>query len=142
MIGKAPEGKEALYLMLEDEGYIRLREWDGRTIGILPLMFTWGLMIDLNKVGYEFRYCFKTLQDAIPAFEAFGGYRDPEDFIIRKGFGKDYNPNDEFNKGLPLLEQVKAFSEELLQDDPDYREFMLELEDMMRSQENGSQVDH
>lgn len=98
---------EALIKYLkESDGYVEFRVIDGLVCGVTPFMFTWGFVIGLNYAGYKYRYCFHDLLAALSALRTFDGTQDPEDFIVRKGVGGDYNPSDEFNRGLPLAEAL------------------------------------
>jgi hypothetical protein len=101
---------EYLEKFLLDNDYTHLQVIDGRVCGISRFIFTWGLCVGLNPVSFEYRYCFHTLQDALAALADFDGTQDPEDFIVRKGLGEDYRPNDEFNAGLPLTEILQRIA--------------------------------
>lgn len=91
----------------ESDGYVEFRVIDGLVCGVTPFIFTWGFVIGLDEVSYKFRYCFHDLLAATSALHTFDGTQDPEDFIVRKGLGVDYNPTDEFNGGLPLAEALE-----------------------------------
>lgn len=70
--------------------------------GIQRMIFTWGMFVGLKHYTYDFRYCFRTLVEAEGALRDFDLSTDPEGFIVRKGLGDDYNPNDQFNQGIAL----------------------------------------
>jgi len=49
----------------EGMGYFQVRQLDdGTWVGLIPLMFTTGLCIGLDEVGYAKRYCFKEAMKA------------------------------------------------------------------------------
>lgn len=99
---------EGLAKYLKEEcNYHWLRVIDGLVCGVTPFMFTWGFVIGLNRTGYKYRYCFHDLLAASDALHTFDGTQDPEDMIVRKGLGEDYNPSDEFTRGLPLAEALE-----------------------------------
>lgn len=58
--------------------YIHLREMpDGRLCGVMKLLFHWTLHIDIDFVGYEDRYCYRTAPAAIEALMNWDGTGDP-----------------------------------------------------------------
>jgi hypothetical protein len=65
-----PEAVRGLYFAL------RLLP-DGRIIGIHRLLFHWALHIDVHEDGYEDRYCYDGLGDAIEGFLHWTGQGDP-----------------------------------------------------------------
>jgi len=50
---------------------------DGRIIGVHRLLYHWTLLIDMDAVGYEDRYCFATYDMAKRAFDSWNGEGDP-----------------------------------------------------------------
>lgn len=71
---------------LWDNHYTDLCEKPGRGIcGIGPLIFTKGLYVDLDRVGYECRYCYHTLLEARQALADWDGKgHPPGNWIVRK----------------------------------------------------------
>ena len=51
---------------------------NGRNAAIMPFMFTWAIIADLTRTGYEDRWCYETLQDAIAALSEWNGEGEPE----------------------------------------------------------------
>lgn len=51
---------------------------NGRLVGIMPFLFTWAIVADLTDVGYEDRWCYKSLQDARSALKEWNGDGEPE----------------------------------------------------------------
>lgn len=45
--------------------------------GVKHLCFTAGLFVGLNPYGYEWRYCYPNMMDAVNALEAWDGSGDP-----------------------------------------------------------------
>ena len=70
---------------------------DGRWIGVQKMLYTWGLFIDLDPVGYAHRYCYETLKDLIRDLVVWDGQGDPPGkWIVRKGKGGDHhNPRED-----------------------------------------------
>jgi hypothetical protein len=68
-------------------GYLATRQLpDGRWIGVQRLLFATGLFVDLDDVGYAFRYCYETEAEAFAAMAAWDGTGEaPGDWIKRKG---------------------------------------------------------
>lgn len=50
---------------------------DGRWIGLINMIFTTGLCVDLDDVGYAGRYCYASAVDAIVACAEYTGDGDP-----------------------------------------------------------------
>jgi hypothetical protein len=101
--------KDLERFLMDECGYVKLRHINGKLCGVTPFIFTWGFAVGLDGTGYEYRYCFEWLNDALSALDKFDGTKDPEDFIVRKGpeSEADYKPADRFNEGRPLTEVLK-----------------------------------
>lgn len=55
----------SLIHLLEMEGYIDFFITPNNKLGCLaPYIYTWGLLEGLNRVSYETRWCYHSLQDA------------------------------------------------------------------------------
>lgn len=80
---------------LEHEGYSDLVEINGKVCGLLPFLFTTGLMVGLENGFYELRYCFEAEKDARAALERWDGEGHPTGpWIKAKGVNVDLlNPN-------------------------------------------------
>lgn len=77
---------------LRDEGYKFVIKTPKGIMGMMPMMFTYGLFVNMDRWGYQYRYCFKDLQTALGAFKDWKAAHydgDPGDFIVRKGLGPD-----------------------------------------------------
>jgi len=64
--------------ILRKNGYIAWREMpDGTVNGVMKFLFTYGLMIGLDIVGYQRRYCYSNIGDAMLALANWDGEGDP-----------------------------------------------------------------
>lgn len=81
--------KNQLIKYLEKEGYVELREIEGVGIcGLYRFVFTTGLVIGIDTVGYKGRYCYPTIVDARDALVHWDGKGDPTGpWIKYKGEG-------------------------------------------------------
>jgi len=71
--------QERKELIPEDENLVRVVLYDsGRTAAIMPFMFTWAIITDLSAIGYEDRWCYHELVDALGALEDWNGQGEPE----------------------------------------------------------------
>lgn len=50
---------------------------DGRVVGIHRLMYHWTLHIGVDRYGYEDRYCYREMSDALADMLAWNGEGDP-----------------------------------------------------------------
>lgn len=75
--------------LLTNEGYTNLRYIDGvGWCGLYRFIFTTGLCIGLDDVGYKGRYCYPTHLDASEALKEWDGTNDPSgNWIKYKGEG-------------------------------------------------------
>lgn len=80
---------------LEAEGFTHIRVINGKICGIKRFIFTTGLVIGLDDVGYVGRYCYENHSDAVAALNEWNGNGDPNgDWIKYKGQGGERsNPN-------------------------------------------------
>lgn len=81
---------------IEELGYAWPRQLpDGRWVAIMPMLYTWGLFVNIDPVGYSYRYCFEHAHDAVESLRTWNGEGDaPGPWIKRKGLGRDLlNPN-------------------------------------------------
>lgn len=72
---------------LAAEGYMNVTTKAGKLCGVMPMAFTWGLFVGLDRWGYECRYCYHTLGEAVGALNDWNGIGDPADYIKKKGLG-------------------------------------------------------
>ena len=82
---------------LKSEGYTGIKEIPGVGIcGLRSFIFTTGLIIGMNEIGYFGRYCYKTSQEASDALKSWDGSGDPPgNWIKYKGHeGERENPNN------------------------------------------------
>jgi len=82
---------------LESEGYMHLREVEGRGIcGLMKFIFTVGLVYGIDQIGYKGRWCYpnEKAADAVYAFGIWDGKSDPMGcWIKHKGHIEYSNPN-------------------------------------------------
>lgn len=86
---------EALFKLLAGYGYSELRVLPtGEVAGLRNFLFTFGLVVGLDRAGYRTRYCFEHRADALSALEGWDGQGDPAGpWIKRKGRDAEYlNP--------------------------------------------------
>lgn len=70
---------EALKLQLElADGYKEIRELPGRGIcAVQRFIYTSGIVSGIDEWGYEGRWCYKTMADAVAALREWNGEGDP-----------------------------------------------------------------
>lgn len=79
-----------LWISLEAQGYSNLRQVNAVLCGLLPFVFTTGLMVDLREFGYELRYCYEREDEALAALDGWDGEGHPDGPWIKcKGRGVD-----------------------------------------------------
>lgn len=72
------------------EGYTDLTVIEGKLCGLQPFVFTTGLMVGIEPMGYNHRYCFEFEHDARNALAAWTGDGHPGGpWIKMKGIGVD-----------------------------------------------------
>jgi hypothetical protein len=77
---------------LEEIGYIKLKEVNGKIIGIMRYMYTVAIVVDIDYYGYNHRFCYphERAMDCLMAFEVYNGEGDPMGgWIKQKGAGVD-----------------------------------------------------
>jgi hypothetical protein len=75
---------------LRDKGYSQVCGRAGRTCAIYRFNYTTGLLVGLDPVGYERRYCYEHAQDADRALADWDGHGHPGGPWIKcKGAGID-----------------------------------------------------
>ena len=82
---------------LKSEGYYEIRKIEGKGIcGLMDFIFTTGLVIAMDEMGYFGRYCYKTRQEALDALNYWDGFGDPPgNWIKYNGYGGEReNPNN------------------------------------------------
>jgi hypothetical protein len=60
-----------LITMAREEGWRNINVIDGLVCAIQPFVYTWGIVIGINEWGYERRYCYENLVDAVAAFARY-----------------------------------------------------------------------
>jgi hypothetical protein len=59
-----------------EEGYRNVVEMDGLICALHPFAVTWGIVVNIDELGYERRYCFEEYGDALVAFAKYTNPRD------------------------------------------------------------------
>jgi hypothetical protein len=74
---------------LEKEGYFNIKKiYKIGACGLFHFAFTTGLVVGIDLLGYNGRYCYEHLADAVEALENWDGVGDPEgNWIKYKGEG-------------------------------------------------------
>lgn len=81
---------------LDENGYlIRKQAENGREIGIMAFMYTWAIIADITVVGYEDRWCYHELVDALHAFSEWNGEGEPEGWHRHPNTGRRIDENGE-----------------------------------------------
>ncbi len=96
---------------LTRQGYFDFREIPGRGIcGLSHFAFTVGLVYGLHASGYEGRYCYPRMKDALDAYHSWNGEHDPSGpWIKHKGSIEYSNPNlDENNPNFPVSDDLQS----------------------------------
>lgn len=85
---------------LEDQGYTNITFIGGKCYAIFRFIFTTGLVVGIDSVGYESRYCYHSHIDAVKALDEWDGTGDPSgNWIKQKGVNGDRsNPNYEIHE--------------------------------------------
>jgi hypothetical protein len=87
--------EQQLLQTLSKSGYTHVRRLGNTYVGLLKFSYTVGLVIGLDAIGYERRYCYEHADDAIRALDQWNGAEHPGGPWIKcKGAGVDLlNPN-------------------------------------------------
>lgn len=72
-------------------GYVAARQLpDGRWIALMSMLYTTGLFVNIDPVGYSYRYCYEHAGEAFADFIIWDGSNDPPGpWVKRKGLGHD-----------------------------------------------------
>ena len=80
----------ALVEMLSSNGYTEIRLLNGQLCAVKQFNYTTALVVGLDDVGYERRYCYEHRADALSALLAWDGREHPPGPWIKcKGGGID-----------------------------------------------------
>ena len=74
-IEKLPDDQVKFYT---DMGYGSPIKMDGEIVALGPFIFTTGIMVGMDEVGYKHRFCYHTQDDAMLALLAWIGSDDDE----------------------------------------------------------------
>lgn len=63
---------------VEALGYSHVRMLpNGQWIGVMKMIYTWGLFVGIDRITYERRYCYEHCSGAIEAARKWNGAGDP-----------------------------------------------------------------
>lgn len=70
----------------EREGYMDVAVVNGQVCGLLPFMFTHGIVVGIDETGYSHRYCYPNFLAAKSAYAEWivDGGDEPKGYIKRK----------------------------------------------------------
>jgi len=76
----------------------------GEWAALGKFIFTTGLLVGIDEVGYRTRFCYKYSTDALIALNAWDGVGDPPgNWIKEKGSIERNNPNLNKIKDIPII---------------------------------------
>lgn len=100
-----------------DRGYsppVLLASGEWACVG--PFIFTFGLLVGLDKYSFRTRFCYESLAQALVALVTWDGTGDPPgDWIKEKGRMERNNPKR--FQGIPILEERRT-SSDIQHDEP------------------------
>lgn len=71
-------GALKLQFPMLDEAVVSVQFENGRLACVVPFMFTWAIVADLDYCGYSERWCYKTLVEASGALRDWTGEGEPD----------------------------------------------------------------
>jgi len=79
-----------------EEGYFEIREIPGNGIcALMRFVFTVGLVVKIDPTGYERRYCYSSLREAMDDINSWDGTGHPQgNWIKCKGSGIDISKSE------------------------------------------------
>lgn len=95
----------------EDLGYEFPRQLpNGQWIGVFRFIFTYGLVVGLDRLGYQKRYCYHVYNDALVAVANWDGEGDPPgNWIVEKPSGRA-GPGNSSELHKKRIESTKILS--------------------------------
>lgn len=79
---------------LVELGYEHPRQLpDGRWIAGMRLLFTYGLVVDIDEIGWRTRYCYEFYEEALKDIKTWDGQGDPPGKWIKQKPENRLNPN-------------------------------------------------
>ena len=70
--------------IIVDEGYTHIRKLpDGTRVAIRKMLYTYGLFVGLDLMGYSHRYCYETKEEAVADLEIWNGEGHPPGLWIK-----------------------------------------------------------
>ena len=92
---RVTEPDPELLKFLASNRYTHMRQLGTKLVGLLRFNFTVGLVVGLDWLGHDRRYCYEHAEEAVEALDAWDGHDHPDGPWIKcKGAGIDLlNPN-------------------------------------------------
>lgn len=85
---RSKSAEDHIRLLLADQGYQHIKSSNGKICALRRFAFTTALLVGLDDVGYELRYCYEHACDAATALSAWDGHgHPPGPWIKCKGAG-------------------------------------------------------
>lgn len=86
---------------VDENGYIvRKRAENGREVGIMPFLWTWAIIADITETGYEERWCYHELVDALHALDEWSGEGEPQGWHRHPNSGRRVDEKGEIYVSL------------------------------------------
>ena len=88
---QAVDNVELRQFLLYESGYLAIKELkDGRLVGLIKMLFSVAIVVDINVIGYSHKYCYPEAQDAFNDYIEWSGENHPSgNWSKRKGKGKE-----------------------------------------------------
>ena len=81
-------------LTLDWNGYVaRKTTSNGREVGVMAFMWTWAIIADITEMGYEDRWCYHNLVDALHAYDNWSGEGEPTGWHRHPNSGRRIDEN-------------------------------------------------
>lgn len=91
--------KEYLDEIIQESGYLYPKTFeDGSVACLMPLMFTCAIVSELDRHGYGDRWCYKSIEDAKAALDAWDGKdgTEPEGWHRHPSTGRRRENGEEY----------------------------------------------
>lgn len=92
-MNKSKAVEKLINILLHVHGYDVIRILpDQRIAGVQRMIFTTGLFVGLDQIGYKTRYCYQAHEDAVKALLEWNGENDPPGPWIKQKPEERLNP--------------------------------------------------
>ena len=71
----------------QEMGYTGVLRLNGKIVGVMEFIFTYGICVGLDETGYEYRFCYGSFAEAATGLAEWirDGGDEPTGYIKRKG---------------------------------------------------------